>query len=67
MDHYTTKDRVMVAHVPTHRVSTVYSAVGDWFGWLSVIGFVGMAGWAILRRNKVNITVEKEDAKGISS
>jgi len=55
MDHYTTKDRVMVAHVPTHRVSTVYSAVGDWFGWLSVIGFVGMAGWAIFRGRKARV------------
>ena len=52
INHSTTKDRVMVAQVPTHRVSTIYSAVGDLFGWLTVAGFVIIAGWAIFRGRK---------------
>lgn len=49
MNHYTTQDRVMVAYVPTQGVRTIYGMVGDLFGWLNVIGFVLIAGWAILR------------------
>jgi apolipoprotein N-acyltransferase len=49
MNHYTTQDRVMVAYVPTQGVRTIYGMVGDLFGWLTVIGFVIIAGWAILR------------------
>ena len=49
MNHYTTKDRVMVAHVPTQGVRTIYGMVGDLFGWLTVFGFVVIAVWGILR------------------
>jgi apolipoprotein N-acyltransferase len=52
MNHYTTQDRVMVAYVPTQGVRTIYGMVGDLFGWLTVIGFVVIAGWAILRSRK---------------
>jgi len=52
MDHLTTDDRVMVAQVPTRRVPSVYAMVGDLFGWLAVVGFVILAGWAILRGRK---------------
>ena len=48
MNHYTSKDREMVAYVPIHRVQTIYAQVGDLFGWLVVVGFVIVAGWAIL-------------------
>jgi apolipoprotein N-acyltransferase len=47
MNHYTTDNRVMVAHVPTKGVSTVYPLIGDLFGWLTVAGFVVIAGWAV--------------------
>jgi apolipoprotein N-acyltransferase len=52
MDYYKTTDRVMIAQVPIHRVQTLFSLVGNWFGWLMVIGFIGMAGWAIFRTIK---------------
>lgn len=52
LDYYNTNDRVMVTHVPIHRVQTLFGSVGDWFGWLMVIGFIGMAGWAIFRSIK---------------
>jgi apolipoprotein N-acyltransferase len=52
VDYFKADDRVMVAQVPIHRTNTVFATIGDWFGWLMVIGFVGMAGWAIFRSLK---------------
>ena len=49
MDHFAASERVMVAQVPTRGVSTVYSAIGDLFGWLAVLGFVGIVIWAVVR------------------
>ena len=49
MDHFAASERVMVAQVPTQGVSTVYSVVGDLFGWLAVVGFVGIVIWAVVR------------------
>ena len=51
-DTHTASERVMVAQVPTQRVFTVYSVIGDLFGWLSVAGFVGILVWAIVRGRK---------------
>lgn len=51
-DYFKADDHVMVAQVPIHRTNTVFATVGNWFGWLMVIGFVGMAGWAIFRSLK---------------
>jgi apolipoprotein N-acyltransferase len=54
MDHFATEDRVMVVQVPSKGVFTVYSVIGDLFGWLAVAGFatisvVGIVRW---RREK---------------
>ncbi len=49
MDETRVDERVFVVQLPNHRVSTVYALVGDLFGWLTVIGFVVIAGWGILR------------------
>jgi apolipoprotein N-acyltransferase len=49
VDHFTTSERVMVAQVPTRGVFTLYSVIGDVFGWLAVVGFVGMVIWAVVR------------------
>jgi apolipoprotein N-acyltransferase len=48
MDHFAASERVMVAQVPTQGVSTIYSAIGDLFGWLAVVGFVGILIWAVV-------------------
>jgi apolipoprotein N-acyltransferase len=40
MDHYTTTDRDMISHVPTRGVWTIYSAIGDTFAWLCIVGLV---------------------------
>lgn len=47
--HFTTSEHVMIAQVPTQGVYTIYSVIGDLFGWLSVVGFVAVAMWAIIR------------------
>jgi apolipoprotein N-acyltransferase len=52
MDHFTASEWVMVAQVPTQGVFTVYSAIGDLFGWLAVVGFVGIVIWAVVRWRK---------------
>jgi apolipoprotein N-acyltransferase len=49
VDHFTASEWVTVAQVPTHGVFTVYSVIGDLFGWLSVIGFVAIVAWSVLR------------------
>jgi apolipoprotein N-acyltransferase len=49
MNHYSAADRTMVAQVPIHGVRTMYSVIGDVFGWLSVVGFVAMTLWAVIR------------------
>ena len=52
MDHHATADRTMVAQVPTHGVRTIYSTIGDLFGWLSAGGFVAVAIWSVIRRRR---------------
>lgn len=52
VDTHTASERLMVAQVPTKRVFTVYSIIGDLFGWLSVAGFVGIMVLAIILRRK---------------
>jgi apolipoprotein N-acyltransferase len=36
MDHYQSADYTMVSEVPTRGVRTIYSRLGDWFGWLCI-------------------------------
>lgn len=43
MDHYQTEDYDMISEVPTRGVRTIYSRVGDWFAWLSILTLVGLA------------------------
>ncbi len=50
MDDFTTEEVVMIADVPMEGVTTIYSRIGDLFAWLSVMGFVAIVGWALVRR-----------------
>jgi apolipoprotein N-acyltransferase len=43
---------VMSVQVPTRGVFTIYPIIGDLFGWLSVVGFVVLAGWGIFQRRQ---------------
>jgi apolipoprotein N-acyltransferase len=51
-DVWAAGERSIVAQVPTHGVRTLYAVIGDALGWLSVAGFVVVAGLAISRRLK---------------
>ena len=53
MDATRADERVFVMQVPNHRVFTIYSVVGELFGWLAVIGFVVIVILAILQGRKV--------------
>ncbi len=52
MDHYTATDRTMVAQVPVKGVRTVYSLIGNLFGWLAVAGFLIIVFSVILKFRK---------------
>ncbi len=47
------------AAIPTQGVATIYSQVGDLFGWLSIVGFAFVILWAIIAGRKT-ATVENE-------
>lgn len=48
-DHFTSSEWVTVAQVPTQGVFTLYSVIGDLFGWLAVVGLVIMTGWGVIQ------------------
>ncbi len=50
MDSDETTDGIMYAEVPTRGVRTVYTAIGDLLGWLSVLGTLGFVVTAILSK-----------------
>jgi apolipoprotein N-acyltransferase len=41
-DYYHTSDYAMVSVVPTRGVRTIYSRLGDWFGWLCLAALVAL-------------------------
>jgi apolipoprotein N-acyltransferase len=49
VDLSTADESVMSVQVPTQGVFTIYPIIGDLFGWLSVVGFVALTGWATLQ------------------
>jgi apolipoprotein N-acyltransferase len=58
MDHFVASERVMVAQVPTQGVFTLYSVIGDLFGWLAVVGLGAITIWVVVRgrRTKRELT-----------
>jgi apolipoprotein N-acyltransferase len=53
VNFFTTSDRVMVAQVPAYHVTTVYAMIGDLFGWLAVVGFVGIIAAGVIRNRRL--------------
>jgi len=53
MDARRVDERVFVVQVPNQPVFTVYSVVGELFGWLTVVGFVTIVILAILQGRKI--------------
>src|ERR1700676_895549 len=47
MDEYQSSDLTLIAQVPTSGVRTIYSRLGDWLAWLSILGLfaVIVCGW----------------------
>ena len=56
VDLRTATEPVMSAQVPTEGVFTIYPIIGDLFGWLSVIGLVVIAGWAVIQARRSTST-----------
>ena len=57
LDHFTTTDRVLVAQMPANaHVFTLYTVIGDAFGWLMVVGFMIVLVWAVVKGRKVSHT-----------
>jgi hypothetical protein len=44
-------------------VFTLYSVIGDLFGWLSVVGFLVIVGWAVIQGRKAKRT-ESSQSEG---
>jgi apolipoprotein N-acyltransferase len=52
MNDTRTTEKVFVMQMPTHHITTVYSLVGDLFGWLMVAGFMVIVVLAVVRGRK---------------
>jgi hypothetical protein len=46
-DHFQAGERVLVAQLPTHGVTTIYSIIGDVVAWLSIAAVVVLTAWAV--------------------
>jgi apolipoprotein N-acyltransferase len=55
-DFFGATDRTMVAQVPVKHVPTVYTAVGRWFEWVCLVGFLVVVAWALIARRPVRLT-----------
>jgi apolipoprotein N-acyltransferase len=42
MDEYQSPDLTLIAQVPIRGVRTIYSRLGDWLAWLSIIAFLAL-------------------------
>lgn len=52
-DYYSGAEPVMVAAVPVKGTATIYSGVGDAFGWISLVSLVSLTGWMNFRIFKI--------------
>jgi apolipoprotein N-acyltransferase len=50
--YFTSDSGIMLASIPTHGVTTIYSRIGDVFAYLCVLGLIFLAGWAFVRRGQ---------------
>jgi apolipoprotein N-acyltransferase len=59
MDHYSAPDHVLVSHVPSRGVRTMYSRCGDWFAWASLLGLVALFAVRRMHRPHLARTAER--------
>jgi apolipoprotein N-acyltransferase len=48
-DYFSNRSGIMLAAIPTHRVTTLYSRIGDLFAYLCAAGLAFLAAWAWVR------------------
>lgn len=48
-EFFETADRLMLADVPTRRLPTVYSRLGEWFPWAAVALTLALIAWGVTR------------------
>lgn len=63
VDFFNTSERAMVAQVPAYHVTTLYSIIGDLFGWLAVLGLVGVSVWSAATKWLTGRTEKKAAAE----
>ena len=57
LDHFTSTERVLVAQMPVQaHVFTLYTVIGDAFGWATVVGLLILLVWAVVKGRKVSHT-----------
>jgi apolipoprotein N-acyltransferase len=61
-DYFTNSSGIMLASLPTHGVTTLYSRIGDAFAYLCVIGLILLAGQALLRRKQPIVVTQRQPA-----
>jgi apolipoprotein N-acyltransferase len=62
MDHFRSREHVLVAEVPTTGVPTLYAHLGDWLGWLCVAAAVALVARALRRRGTARAVDEQRPA-----
>jgi apolipoprotein N-acyltransferase len=55
MDHFAAEDHALVAQVPVRGVQTLYSICGDWFGWMTCLGSLGIVVLAAFKKGMTTI------------
>ena len=54
MDATRVTERVFVMQLPNHHIHTIYSVIGELFGWMLVLGFLVILIWAIYQGRKTH-------------
>jgi len=62
IDHFQSRERVLVAEVPTTGIRTLYSQLGDWLGWLCVAATIALVVEALRRRGQARVADEGRQA-----
>jgi len=63
MDFFTTNEQIMYASVPIENSFTIYTQLGDFFGWICIAFFLASLGWSIFK--KYSIRMRPKDNESI--
>jgi apolipoprotein N-acyltransferase len=61
-DYFANSSGIMLASLPMHRVTTLYSRIGDAFAYLCVLGLILLAVPALLRREQPAAIAQRQPA-----